>query len=236
VDPRAATPLKYRFGDIRQMHNHLHIVEGRTLFFFRDSKTHLGGGARVVVEFSMSNSEQVSTLRGNVLARIDSSEGAGQAGMWIEFPDARLARRIDQGAAALAGRKQRRLGCDFLVEVRVSGMPYLARIIDVGMTGARVVGAVGLRAGAQIEMRLMGAEPPLPSQLGRCEVVRSESSGGDVGVRFVRSDVIARVAAGKLFAAVQEAWAKAPELSHSPLCCQGGHVLEPPLPHMKART
>jgi hypothetical protein len=65
--------------------------------------------------------------------------------------------------------------------------------------------------------------------------VRSES-GGDLGVRFVRSDVIARVASGKLYSAMQQSWTKAPEVAHSPLCCKGGHVLEPPLPHMKGRT
>ena len=72
------------------------------------------------------------------------------------------------------------------------------------------------------------------SLLGRCDVIRAEPSG-DTGVRFVRSDPTARIASGKLFLAVQEAWNKAPELTHSALCCKGGHVLEPPLPHMKHR-
>jgi hypothetical protein len=55
-------------------------------------------------------------------------------------------------------------------------------------------------------------------------------------VRFLRSDVTARVAAGKLYAAVQEGWANAPEMAHPPICCQGGRLLEPPLPHMKTRA
>ena len=36
MDSRAASLLKYRFGNMQQMHNHLHVVEGRTLFFYRD--------------------------------------------------------------------------------------------------------------------------------------------------------------------------------------------------------
>ena len=55
------------------------------------------------------------------------------------------------------------------------------------------------------------------------------------GTKLVRSDPTARIASGKLFLAVQEAWNKAPELMHPALCCKGGHVLEPPLPHMKHR-
>jgi len=97
-----ATLLKYRFGNIAQMQNHLHVVDGRTLFFYRDGKGDLPGGARVLLEFSFADSEQVSTLRGNVLGRVEG-EG-GQVGMWIEFPDGRLAKKADQGAAAMSGR------------------------------------------------------------------------------------------------------------------------------------
>src|SRR5438034_3046773 len=120
------------------MQNHLHVVEGRTLFFYRDGKGGLPGGARVVVEFSFGDSEQVSAVRGNVLGRVEG-EG-GQAGMWIEFPDARLARKVDQGAAAIGQRKQKRLGCDLLVEVRQGRKPFIGRMVDVSMGGARIVG------------------------------------------------------------------------------------------------
>jgi hypothetical protein len=113
VETKAATLIKYRFGLFEHMRNHLHVLEGRTLFFYRDPRNSLAGGDRVVVEFSFGSSEQVSTLRGAVLARIDR-EG-GQPGAWIEFPDAKLARRIDAGAEAISARRQRRLGCDMMV-------------------------------------------------------------------------------------------------------------------------
>jgi hypothetical protein len=232
VEALKSSLVKYRFGDLAQMQNHLHVVEGRTLFFYRDCKGTLPGGSRVVVEFAFANSEQVSALRGNVLGRVEG-EG-GQAGMWIEFPDARLAKKADQGVAAMASRKQKRLGCDLLVEVRQGRKPFLGRMIDVSMGGVRIVGAVGLRSGTEVELRLMAPDTNFPSNLGRADVMRSDTN--EAGLRFVRNDPVARVASNKLFQAVQQAWAKAPELSHPPLCCQGGHVLEPPLPHMKSRA
>src|SRR5882672_4297044 len=118
------------------MQKHLHVVEGRTLFFLREPRSTMPGGSRVVIEFSLADSEQATTLRGSVLARIDG-EG-GQSGVWIEFPDSRLARRLEQGKAALADRHQRRLGCDMLAEVKQDRLPLLGRIIDVSLHGLRI--------------------------------------------------------------------------------------------------
>ena len=233
MDPNAnATLLKYRFGELGHMQNHLHVVEGRTLFFYRDPRTSVEAGARVVVEFSFAINDQVSTLRGAVLAR-SAAEG-GQSGLWIEFPDTRLVRKIDAGASSLSARRQRRMGCDLMVELSFSRRPFIGRMVDVSLGGVRIVGPVGLRPGAEVEMRIVGAQPPMPAMLGRAEAVRSEA-GGEVGVRFIRSDAVARVASSKLYAAVQLAWAKAVEVAHSPLCCKDGNKLEPPLPHMKLR-
>ena len=89
MDSRASTLLRYRFADLSQLQNHLHVVDLSVLFFYREPKLELAGGARVVLEFGFTNTEQVSTLRGTVLARIDG----GMAGLWLEFPDARLVKR-----------------------------------------------------------------------------------------------------------------------------------------------
>jgi hypothetical protein len=229
VDNRAAMLLKYRFGDLSQMNNHLHVVDGRTLLFFRGNKPQLSGGQRVVVELSLVNSEQVTTLRGSVLAL----EGDNSSGVWIEFPDAKLAKRLGQGgASAITARHQRRMGCDLMVELKYGTIPLLGRMVDVSLAGARIVGPSGLSRNADVELRIMGALPPLPSVLGRAQVARSES-GGEIGVRFLRTDPTARIASGKLLQAVQQQWLKAPELTHSPLCCQNGTVLEPPLPRLR---
>jgi hypothetical protein len=236
VEKRAASLLKYRFGTLAEMHNHLHVVEGRTIFFYRAHlASSLAGGAPVVVEFAINDSEQLSSQRGSVLARFDAKEGE-QTGVWLEFPDVRLAKRAEQGMAGMVHRHGRRLGCDFLVEVSSDEVTTMARMIDVSIQGAHVTGTWGLLTGTTVHLKLLGVEPPLPTVMGRAEVVRTDATGSDVAIKFVRADQVARIAAGKLFEAVQQAWLHAPEILHPPLCCHDGRVLEPPLPHIRART
>ena len=69
MEKQPATLLRVRFGDLSQLQNHLHVVDGRTVFFFREAAARLQGTDRVVVEFSVATSEQVSTVRGTVLGR-----------------------------------------------------------------------------------------------------------------------------------------------------------------------
>src|SRR4051794_13724650 len=111
----SATLLKVRFNDVAQLHNHLHVTEGRTLFFFRGTQGALAVGTRVVVQFLLANG-QVSTQRGSVIGRVDGD----QTGAWIEFPDSRLVKKLDQG---LRARTQPRIACDLLVEVRQDSDP-----------------------------------------------------------------------------------------------------------------
>jgi hypothetical protein len=212
------------------MTNHLHVVEGRTLLFYRDGRTAFAGGNRVLIELALTNSEQATTLRGSVLALL---EGEAVGAAWIEFPDSRLARKLSQGgAAAIVSRHHRRVGCDLMVELRYGSLPLLGRMVDVSLAGARIVGASGLARNADVELRIIGAQPPMPPQIAGVQIARSEG-GGDIGVRFSRRDPEARVAAGKLLLAVQQAWTKAPELIHSPLCCQAQGSLDPALPRVR---
>jgi PilZ domain-containing protein len=229
VQGRIPTLLKVRFPDVEQLRNHLHVTEGRTLFFFRGSQGPLSAGTRVVVQFLLANG-QVSTQRGSVIGRVEG-EG-GQTGAWIAFPDARLAKKLDHG---LRSRAQPRMACDLLVEVRQGSDPVVARIVDVSQAAMRVLGAPGLRRGAPVDARLLGAGPEFPPQLGSAEVVRSDANGADVALRFVRSDPAARIGSTRLLQAVRETWLQAPELMHPPMCCQYGRVLEPPVPHLKSR-
>ena len=46
MSEKTASLLRYRFGDVAQMQRHLHVVEGRTLFFYRDARPNLTGGTR----------------------------------------------------------------------------------------------------------------------------------------------------------------------------------------------
>jgi len=240
VEKQPAVLLKARFGDLSQLQNHLRVVDGRTVFFFREATSRLKGGERVVVEFSVSSSEQMSTLRGAVLGRVEAGEGT-QTGAWIEFPDAKLAKRLEHGTTKLA-RQHQRVSCDLLVEVNPGRRPFLARMMDVSMGGARLlgatasrVGAVPLRAGATVALKLVGAEPPFPSDLGRADVVRIDPSSGEMAVRWLRSDAEVRLSSTKLIDAARRSWTQAQEMIHAPPCCRNGHVLDPPMPSLKRR-
>jgi hypothetical protein len=223
--------LKYRFGDHLQMTNHLHVVESRTLLFYRSSRGRFSGGQRVVVDLSLANNEQSTTLRGSVMALV---EAEGTHGVWIEFPDSRLAKRLSQGGArAITSRQQKRIGCDLMVEIKYDGLPLLGRMVDVSMAGARIVGPSGLQRQADVEVRIMGAQPPMPAELWRAQIARSDS-GGDVGLRFQRNNEACRIATAKLLRCVQDAWSNAPEIVHSALCCQAAGTLDPPLPRLRS--
>ncbi len=237
---RPATLLKARFGDVSQMQKHLHVVEGRTVLFFREAAARLIGGDRVVVELSLGGSEQVSTLRGTVLGRADGE--SGQTGAWIEFPDTKLAKRLERGSMALAMRQHQRVTCDLLVEVKQGRHAFLARMMDVSMGGARIlgataprIGAMPLRAGVMLELRIMGNVAPFPSDLGRGEVVRIDAHTGELSLRWVRSDPVARVASLKLIDAARSAWTQAQQMVHGPACCANRGVLDPPTPSLKRR-
>ena len=222
------------------MQKHLHVVEGRTVLFFREASARLMGGERVVVELSLAGSEQVSTLRGSVLGRVDG-EG-GQTGAWIEFPDAKLAKRLERGGTALAMRQHQRVTCDLLVEVKQGRHAFLARMMDVSMGGARIlgataprIGAMPLRAGSGVELRIMGSVAPFPSDLGRAEVVRTDPHTGELAVRWTRSDPVVRVASLKLIDASRTAWTQAQQMVHGPACCGDRGVMDPPTPLLKRR-
>lgn len=241
MERQSATLLKVRFAGLSQLQGHLHVVEGRTVFFFREATPRLVGGDRVIVEFSLANSEQVSTLRGVVLGRVDVKDGS-QTGAWIEFPDTKLARRLERGASALATRQHQRVICDVLVEVRQGAHSFVARMMDVSLGGARIlgataprIGAMPLRNGATVTMRIAGAVAHFPVDLGRADVVRSDNNTGELAVRWVRSDPVVRAASLKLIDAVRRSWTQAQEMAHGPPCCGNGQVLDPPMPALRGR-
>jgi hypothetical protein len=241
VEKQPASLLKVRFANLSELQNHLHVVDGRTVFFFREAAARLHGGERVVVEFSLATSEQVSTLRGSALGRVETAEG-GHTGAWIEFPDAKLAKRLERGAEAIATRQHQRLACDLLVEVRQGRRPFLARMMDVSIGGARLLGATAVRVGATpirpgtaVGLRVVGAQLPVPADLGRADVVRVDLNTGELAVRWVRSDPVVRAASMKLIDAIRGSWEQAQQMVHGPPCCRMGRANDPPMPTMKRR-
>jgi hypothetical protein len=219
--PRRELLLRHRFETLAQVREHLHVQEGRSLFYFRHTGLEAEGGDRALLE--ISTSEQQMLLRGTVVSRDVS-------GFWLDFPDGRLAKRLADGG--LAQRRQRRVPMDLMVEIR-SRTSRVGRILDVSMGGARLGGAQGLVAGQEVELRLLSPLPEVPSSLGRAEVLRA--GAGEAAVRFVRSDLSTRVAATKLLDAAQKAWARSVELPHAPGCCgKSGILFEPPTPRLRS--
>jgi len=219
-----ATLLRYRFDDVEQLQQHLHVVEGRGVFFFRDPKLSLASGNRIVLEILLDNTQQQSVLRGQVLAR-------DEGGLWLEFPDARLARRVAE--RALTKRKHLRIPTDDLVQVRGALGAQIGRMLDISLSGARMTGlSLSAQAGSPVEMRLMAPPEGVPADAWRGAIIRNHP--GDLAVRFNRDDPTTRLVVARLQESVQEAWQQARELSHPPICCGAGGVLEPPLPHISA--
>ena len=219
--------LRYRFRNRGQMSRHLHSADGRTLFFYREPRVALTFGDRIFIEFTLEDSEQSVLLRGSVLSAVAEPT----RGVWLDFADTGLCRTFTDNA--LAGRKQRRLSCDAMVEIQQNNNRTIGRIVDVSMGGARIVDALGeLDKDVAVHVRVLGADPSWPGEIGLARLIRAQ--GGNVALRFVRSDPNTRVAAMKLFGAVQEQWARACEASHPPVCCVGGVDLDPVPPRLSA--
>lgn len=216
---RTEVLLRYRFETFDQIRNHLHQQEVRSVFFFRDPALTAEGNDRVVLELSAGDQQMV--LRGIVLTR-------DNGGVWLEFADSRLARRLSDGD--VAARRQRRLPMDLLVELR-SRTARVGRLLDVSMGGARLGGVQGLAAGMVVDLRLLTPLPDVPASLGRADVIRAGEN--EAALRFIRSDPPTRVAVTRLFDAARKAWLTAPEVIHPAGCCIGNIVSEPPLPRLR---
>jgi hypothetical protein len=115
-------------------------------------------------------------------------------------------------------------------------------MMDVSMGGARILGAIAprigampLRPGGSVELRIIGPLAPLPADLGRAEVVRRDVHTGEAGGSLGASDPVVRVASLKLIDAARAAWVQAQQMVHAPPCCVNGGMLDPPTPVLKRR-
>lgn len=227
ADPKVsnATLLRYRFAVPEQLTRHFHVADGRTLFFYREPTLSLAGGSKVLLSCSFTQLDQEILVRGSVVGRMEGSH----PGLWIEFADTKIAKRVD--GAGLRGRKQTRLGCDLMVEIRKDRQPFLGRLVDLSLGGARMAGMSGLQARDQVDVRLVSPAADWPSTLGLAEIVRLDRH--EIGARFLRQDAESRMAITKLFGAMQKAWASALVAEHPPMCCKNDQFLEPALPHLR---
>lgn len=220
-----ATLLNYRFSAPEELTHHFHVSDGRTLFFFREPHLNLAGGSKVLLSCSLEQLHQVIIVRGSVVGRMDGSH----PGLWLEFADTRVARRLSSNG--LRDRKQMRLGCDVMVEIHKFHQPFLGRLVDLSMGGARLAGISDLSPRDQVELRLVSPAAGWPTTMGLVEIVRLDRN--EIGVRFLRNNAESRMAITKLLAAIQQAWASAPTAEHPAICCKNGQFLEPALPHLR---
>ena len=215
-----ATFLRYRLDSVAQTRAHLHLEEKRTLLFFPDGAGTLPAGESVLLELAFADTEQTRLLRGSALG---SSPGEGS---WLELEHQGLV-SAETESGLLSRRQHRRFGADLPVDVLAGDLGFPARLQDVSLVGARVLGAgFALRPGARISLKLH--EAGYPERVGPAIAVWSNRSGA--GLYFDRQDAAARAGVGTLYAALQRAWQNPRSAVHRRGCCQAGLLLEPPLP------
>jgi hypothetical protein len=115
-------------------------------------------------------------------------------------------------------RRHRRLGANLFLELRRGGHRILVTMRDLSLGGAALGNVQGLAMGETLEARLLSPVTGVPNDLGGATVVWLKT--GKAGVRFDRANPKARLAVGRLHAALAEAWAKAIGLEHSAGCCR----------------
>jgi hypothetical protein len=220
--------LRYAFENAEQMRRHLHVVDGQTLLFFPDDGVKLLGGDRTLVEIAIPQRSIATALRGILHSRAE----APYSGVWLQFPEARLAQLLERGDT-FPDRKHQRVPVDWLAELRpLSGAQGLVgRMLDLAAGGARLSGCEGLRAGVDVRVRVLGAVREA-LEIGTARVLRNTS--GEAALRFARSDAAARGAITRLFDVARAGWEKARQVRHPPNCCRP-HVFEPALPRLRAR-
>ena len=218
--------LRYFFDSSGQLQSHAHHSEGRTLLFYPDRALHADIGAHVLIELGFSASEQSVTFA----ARVHASGTAGFDGAWLEMFAPRL---VDEVRLALAKprRRFRRVATDRLVRVHSQKGAAVARLLDVGLGGARLGGVSG---------RFFPGDELRVSDMKGTEEMRTRviwSRGSELASEFVRSDSATRSAAIRLVSTSVEAWAAARTVCHPAACqCQnGGQLLEPLLPRAMHR-
>jgi PilZ domain len=226
---KRAVLLRHRFDTAEQIANHLHHVEGSTLFFFRAPNLDVPVGATVLMELCLDPSDQTRLLRGSVLAR------AEEQGLWLQFPSTTTARELEQ--KMFAPRKSRRVGTDRFVRLRCSrAREYLTALFDVSQGGARVGGGLppGLAVGNEVDVVLAAPEHGEPPDLGRAKVVWVHE--GEAGIVFDRTMPSTRVAITKFFHSIEAPWKQAIEARHLHDCCAKSGVLDPPVPRLRGKN
>jgi PilZ domain len=218
---RGAAMMRYTFDSMGQLARHLHVVDNKALLFVRDQKSKATTGGRVMVELEVSELEQKTCVRGEVVARAE-----GQLpGAWLQFADTRLARRLHKGGFTI--RRERRVSAEQLLQLNSpAGTQLIVQLLDMSEGGMRVRCAHGLSAGETCSIRLLGARTA-HGDLGVASVLRAD--GQEVGLRFATRD---NPAVKRYLQGLHEAWDRAVQIKHLPECCLQRGPIEPSLPKL----
>jgi hypothetical protein len=205
---RSQTLLRYRFTSRAQAARHFHVRRAWGLVFWPQPDSQAKVGATVMIELLFDDSEQTRVVAGEVA-------GITGTGLWIRSAELALGRELE---GLLPARHHRRLGANLFLELRRGGHRILVTLRDLSLGGAQIGGVQGVAAGEMLQARLMSAMTGVPTELGTVSI--TWLAPGRAGLRFDRSDPRARLAVGKLYSALEEAWKSAPVLLHNPMCCR----------------
>lgn len=217
---RATTRLKYRFENLGQARAHVHDVDGRPLFFYRDEKLRLLPQAPVCLEFSFGDGAGARLLHG---AAMHTLEGAGT---WVALQDTRpLQARTEYT------RTSRRIGSDLLAEVRAAGRIVAGRLLDLSEGGVRLCGVSSLAAGEAVELRLLSWDRLTFHDLSFGHVAWAH--GEEVGVKFDPKDFVGRSAVSRLLLQTATQWRRVWEGVHPRSCCGESGPNDPAPPRLE---
>jgi hypothetical protein len=217
--------LRYVFDTALQFRGHLHPAADSGWLFFPNPALDRKCGEVLPLEVELRQPQQQLMLRGTIHSRVSGTH----PGLWIQFSDLRLARKLEANQDAIAQRKHHRVISDMVIEIReADASARIARLLDVSVGGARLGAANGLKAGMCVDIHLLTRMPDVPSDLGRATVVRA--IGGEIGIRFP-VEIAERVQ--KLVDASRRAWKAALTVTHNRGCCGPAGILDPPIPRLR---
>jgi hypothetical protein len=205
---RSQILLRYRFAAKSQAARHFHVRRAWGLVFIPHLIPQARVGSTVMLELLFDDSDQTRMVAGEIGALMPS-------GMWMRSPDLALGRELE---GMMPPRRHRRLGANLFLELRRGEHRLLCTMRDLSLGGAALGNVQGLAMGETLVARLMSPITGVPADLGHITVAWIKP--GQAGVGFDRADPKARLAVGRLYSALDEAWAKATGLIHNPACCR----------------
>jgi hypothetical protein len=205
---RSQILLRYRFASKAQAARHFHVRRAWGLVFVPQVLTQARIGSTVMLELLFDDSEQTRMIAGEIGALTP-------LGMWIRSPDLALGKDLE---GLMPARRHRRLGANLFLELRRGEHRLLVTLRDLSLGGAALGNVQGVAVGESLRAKLMSPIAGVPADLGYVTVAWIKQ--GQAGVGFDRADPKARLVVGRLYAALDAAWAGATNLTHNPACCR----------------